>query len=357
MYELLIIWFFCIAFSSMTTITLTLSRKPLKQTWNDKCKQQALDAIEWFESLPDPKPTEIESCIDDEEIASVNETPEPVPIPRTGKVTMLAKDLAKCLNIVKDTVGSHTLPILNKVKIDFKDGMATFTTTNLETVTVTRCGCKIESEFTCLLPFKILKDLSELLYDDIVTFEQDTIAGQTYQHRSNMSGIPVILIKQGRQTITLFDDDPKDYPLTPKVEGQSVVISELPDAIKKVKDKMIANDNKHWNCSKFAGLYFDLSKPEIVATDGNRMKIAKLECESKDVQFRIDKDCALLLTKFKDMDCLVTSNDKATRFDFGTNVRGEYPLISHTIITQNLQGKYPDYESLKETEKDKVSVC
>jgi DNA polymerase III sliding clamp (beta) subunit (PCNA family) len=273
-------------------------------------------------------------------LESMTEIPDPpkVEYPQTGKVAMLADNLAKCLTIVKDTVGSRTLPILNKVKIDFKDGLATFTTNNLETVTVTSCGCKIESEFSCVLPFKILKDLSELLDDDVVVIKKDG---------------PVVTFTQGRNVTTLFDADPLDYPLMPKVEGQSVVISELAETIKKIKDKIIKSTYR-----SHEGLFFDLSKPNIVATDGYKMKIAKLECEPKPIQFRIDKECALLLAKFKDMDCIVTSNDKATRFDFGEHMRGTLPpSIYTTIITQNLQGTYPDYETLKESNKEAVSVC
>jgi DNA polymerase III sliding clamp (beta) subunit (PCNA family) len=352
MYGMLLIWFFCIVFFSLGNITLALTRKPVKQALKADCVEcDTLPEHDFGKPELDDRPEPLnDPCYPDfkEEIET---NPEPMIIPRTGKVAMLASNLAKALAIVKDSVGCRTLPILDKVLIEFKNDTATFTTTNLETAIVTTCGCKIESEFTCLLPFKIMKELSEALYDDIVTFEQSTTSS------SGRSNMPTILIKQGRQTITLFDADPQDYPPMPKVEGQSVVIGDIGDAIKKVKDKMIPMDSKHWNCGKYTGLFFNLSKPEIVATDGSKMKIATLNCEKKDIQFRIDKDCALTLAKFKNMDCMVTSNDKATRFDFGLYMQGEYPSIKTTIITQNLQGKYPDYESLKETHKEAVTVC
>jgi DNA polymerase III sliding clamp (beta) subunit (PCNA family) len=351
----------------MATITLTLSRKPLKQVDRtdsviNECRDNFCNKCgESFAVHNDDG-----SCIEDditenEETEPMDEIPDPpkVEYPQTGKGTMLAENLAKCLSIVKDTVGSNTLPILNKVKIDFKNGMATFTTTNLETMTITRCGCKIESEFTCVLSFKILKELSELLYDDAVTFEQSTSSGETYLSNRHYSNVPTVLIKQGRQTITLFDDKPEDYPPMPKVEGGSVAISELAETIKKVKDRILDSNYRH-NAYEIAahmnGLYFDLSKPNIVATDGYKMKIAKLECEAIPIQFRIDKECALLLAKFKDTDCRITSSDKVTQFDLGGYVR-HGDLGNITVITQDLQGKYPDYETLKETEKDKVCVC
>jgi DNA polymerase III sliding clamp (beta) subunit (PCNA family) len=365
MYELLLVWFFCIVFFTTSGIALALTRKPLKQAENTDC----VDCNETTE-LPETDFGDIPDSTDDiEDIIrtdlddiepdfgdeDMDETPEPI---RTGKVTMLAENLAKALNIVKDAVATRTtLPICTKVLIEFKEGTATFRTTNLDTMIVTSCGCKIESEFTCLLPFKILKDLSELLYDDIVTFEQSTTSGETYFYHKSYSNVPTILIKQGRQTVTLFDADPLDYPPVPKVEGQSVVISELSEAIKQVKDRIIAWDTKHYNCGHFAGLYFDLSKLNIVATDGSKMKIAELNCEPKPVQFRIDKECALTLAKMKDMDCIVTSNESGTRFDFGEYVRGEYPSIKISVLTQNLKGEYPDYEALKESHKELVSVC
>jgi hypothetical protein len=332
----------------MAIITLTLTRKP-KITWNDKCKQQAKEAIDWFNNYVESQDEDINkmesnndnfcpecgenymvhnddgSCIDDAEIETAendetedteikNEKPEPVK-ERTGKVTMLTENFAKCLNIVKDTAGNERscIPIIRKVLIEFKNGRATFRTTNLETMSITSCGGKIESEFSCVLPFKILKDLSELLYYDVVTFEQTSIGADDnaykHVHGSNLSIIKII---QGRNVCTLFDDDIQDYPPMPKIEGQSVVISELAEAIKKVKDKILpTKEYRHYE-----GLYFNLSKPEIVATDAYKMKIAKLECEPKPMQFRIDKECALLLAKFKDMDCVITSNDKTTQFDF-----------------------------------------
>jgi DNA polymerase III sliding clamp (beta) subunit (PCNA family) len=356
------IWFFCIVFFSLANILLVVTRKPIKQADKADCADSSNFCPKCGQhfivhngdgSCIEDEPMEIDE-MDEMNETEIDETPIPV-INRTGKVTMLTENLSKCLNIVKDSVGSRTLPILNKVLIEFKNGMATFTTTNLETAIVTSCGCKIESEFACVLPFKILKDLSELLYDDIVVIEQSN--DKSLWNRN--SNLKTITLTQGKNVCTLFDDDPQDYPPMPKVEGQSVVISDLPDAIKKVKDKIV---DSNWRKNAYAisshanGLHFDLSKPNIVATDGNRMKIATLNCEKKDIQFRIDKECALILGKFKDMDCMVTSNEKQTRFDFGLYLQGENPMIKTTILTQNLQGTYPDYESLKESHKELVSV-
>jgi DNA polymerase III sliding clamp (beta) subunit (PCNA family) len=335
MYEMLLIWFFCIVFFTTSGIALALTHKPLKQAENADCAEdESMDYTDEFEGE-----------------VNLDETPEPVIIPRTGKVTMLAENLAKVLNIVKDAIPTRTvLPIVMKVLVEFKDGMATFTATNLETAIITRCGCKIESEFTCVLPFSTLKDMSTLLYDDIVVVEKNG---------DRVSFIQTSPVTNNKHVCNFNDDNPKDYPPMPKVEGQSVVISELSEAIKQVKDKIIPFDNKHWNCGKFAGLFFDLSKSNIVASDGNRMKIAKLNCEPKPLQFRIDKDCALTLAKMKDMNCLVTTNENATRFDFGQFVGygmvKPYNLYA-TVITQNLKGEYPDYEALKESHKELVSV-
>lgn len=372
MYELLIIWFFCISFFAIGNIALVVNRKPSKQADKPDCVEST--GLDWLNSLPDDafvdleptetdEPDEVETDPEDEDESEVtfrnymdndqNNPPDPVPvIPRTGKVTMLAENLAKALNICKDAVGNERscLPIIRKVLIEFKNGMASFTTTNLETAIVTRCGCKIESEFSCALPFKILKDLSELLYDDIVVIEQSTFSGGTYDenHRRNYSNVSTVTLTQGRNVCTLFDDDPQDFPPVPKIEGESAVIMDLAESIKSVKDKIEKNE---WDNMKYCGLYFDLSKPNIVATDNYKMKIARLNCEPKPIQFRIDKDCALTLAKFKDTSCTVTSNDKATRF----GLKGTFQDI--TVVTQNLQGQYCDYEALKESHKEAVTVC
>lgn len=360
MYEMLLIWFFCIVFFATSNIILAITRKPVKQAIEADCAEKT--RLDWLKSLPEYKadPT-IESQdetdeveIDETEDEDMDETPKPV-IPRTGKVTMLASNLAQSLNIVKDSVATRTtLPIVLKVLIAFKDGSATFTTTNLETAIVTSCGCRIESEFTCLLPFRIMKDLSEALYDDIVVIEKLGMGKHPYK-----GNVPIVTFTQtnpvskNKNVVTLFDDDPQCYPPMPKVEGQSVVIGELSDAIKQVKDKIIKSE---YQVMKYCGLFFDLSKPNIVATDGKRMKISRLECEPKDMKFRIDRDCALILAKFKDIECLVTTSEKQTRFDFGLYMQGEYPMIKTTVITQNLMGDYPDYEALKESHKEMVSV-
>jgi DNA polymerase III sliding clamp (beta) subunit (PCNA family) len=365
MYEMLLVWFFCIIFFTLGNIGIVLTRKPIQRAnkpdcgdngnFCPKCGEHFAVHNDDGSCIEGVTETDFSNTILRPEFEVETKIIVPKKLERTGKATMLVENLSKALNICKDSYGSRCLPILEKVKIDFKDGIAKFTTTNLDTMIIATCGCKIESEFTCLLPFKILKELSEALYDDVVTFEQTYIESDTYKyvHGTNLA---IIKIKQGRQTITLFDADIQDYPPMPKVEGQSVVISDIGDAIKKVKDKMIPMDSKHWNCGKFAGLYFDLSKPNIVASDGNRMKIATLNCEPKDIQFRIDKDCALILAKFKDMECLVTAGENQTRFDFGLYMQGEYPSIKTTILTQNLQGTYPDYEALKESHKEAVSV-
>jgi DNA polymerase III sliding clamp (beta) subunit (PCNA family) len=331
MYEILIVWFFAIVLCSLANILLIKLRKPTARAVEAKSADCEADCVDFEDENIDDVPG-VEA--------------QPKSYPQTGKVIMLAENLARALDIVKDCVPDKytTLPIVRKVLIEFREGIATFTTTNLETAIVTNTGCKIESEFTCVLPFKILHEVSKVLHDDIVKITKNG---------------PIVTFQCANQTVNLIDDDPQDYPPLPKVEGESTVISELAESIKKVKDKLIPLDSKHWNCGKFAGLFFDLSKPNIVATDGNRMKIATLECEPKPMQFRISKDAALTLARFKEMDCRVTSSENATSFLFGEYVGmgmarpwdGRY-----LVITQNLKGTYPDYEALKESHKEAVSV-
>jgi DNA polymerase III sliding clamp (beta) subunit (PCNA family) len=318
MYEILIVWFFAIVLCSLANILLIKLRKPTARAVEAKSADCEADCVDFEDENIDDVPG-VEA--------------QPKSYPQTGKVIMLAENLAP---------DKHTtLPILRKVLIEFREGIATFTTTNLETAIVTTTGCKIESEFTCVLPFKILHEVSKVLHNDIVKITKNG---------------PIVTFQCANQTVNLIDDDPQDYPPLPKVEGESTVISELAESIKKVKDKIMPDKYGEHH----AGLYFDLSKPNIVATDNKRMKIAALECEPKPMQFRINKDCALALAKVKDMDCRVTTNDKATRFDFG-NYIGMSVLkpwdCRYSILTQNLEGTYPDYEALKESNKEAVTVC
>lgn len=262
---------------------------------------------------------------------------------------MLQENLQNALNIVKVGCAERTtLPILKNVLIDFgTDGMVTLTTNDLETVTQYSFGCKVVSDpFSVCLPCKFLADVVNELHNDLI---------EVWQHKRVGDDRPVTSFKCNRQTANIFSIDPVDYPPIPKIEGQSIEVYDLADAVKKVKDLLTDSNGNRWEHRQTEGLLFDLEKGLIVATDRKRMKAAHINATAPGMKFRISKKAATMLLKFKDT-VNITYQPKIKDRDWSA-VKFECKGI--TIITQDLEttnGKYPDYQSIIEKEENKNLV-
>jgi DNA polymerase-3 subunit beta len=254
-------------------------------------------------------------------------------------IVTLQENLNTALSIVKTGIPAkcYTLPILNNVLFQVDEGMIVLTTNDLETVTQCRVGCKVEKPFSTTIPCKILAETVNLFHNDLVTI--------TYKNF-------VTTFKCNNQTVNLNSKDAQDYPPIPKVEGQSIEVYDLPDAVKKVKD-LLTNDKIGFG--KTDGLLFDLEKGLIVATDCKRMKIAHVNTTAP-MKFRISKRAATMLLKFKDT-VKITYQPKTEDHDWSIV---KFECGHTTIITQNLEGRsqYPDYQSIadKEENRDLVEV-
>ena len=137
------------------------------------------------------------------------------------------------------------------------------------------------------------------------------------------------------------------------IETKQYIIADLPEAIKKVKDVIFETK---YGYEKTDGLYFDLANKNIVATNNHKMKIAKLDCEPSDLKFRITKDCALILAKYKGIyKVSITDKKDYNSIQFEHIAENEFSS-KLKIITMNISGTYPDYQKLAEDHKDKVKI-
>lgn len=259
-------------------------------------------------------------------------------------VKILSENFNHALSIVKTGIESRTiLPILHNVLIEFNAySGATFTVNDLETIIQQREGCKLEGEpFTVALPCKVLADIAEVFHNDIIEIMQSP--------KSNKTAI----LKCHRQTVNLNGSDPLDYPPIPEVEGKSIVVYDLAEAIKKVKDLLTDSNGHRFAQRQTEGLFFDFGAGLIVATDLKRMKIAHINATTLDgIKFRISKKCATMLLKFKDTVNVTYNNDPDCKFI-------KFECGNTTIITMNLEGsngKYPDYQRVASANKELVEV-
>jgi DNA polymerase III sliding clamp (beta) subunit (PCNA family) len=261
-------------------------------------------------------------------------------------IRVLQENLNTALSIVKAgiTERSRTLPILDNVLMDCgTDGMVTLTTNDLETVIQYQIGCKVEGDsFAITLPCKLLAEAVGELHNDVVDIT----------HYMGECKRMITTLKCNRQTLNLYGIEAQDYPPLPKTEGQSIVIYDLAEAIKKVKD--LLTTDKDYSIRNTEGLLFDLDKGLVVATDRKRMKITHINTTAPGVTFRISKKAATMLLKVKDT-VNVTYQPPDTE---GRNSHIKFESGKMTIITQNLESnsKYPDYQKVAETHKDLVEV-
>ena len=174
------------------------------------------------------------------------------------KFTCTQENLNKALNMVSHVASrSATLPILNNVLIQVKDGLINLNSTNLEIGISTNLRGKVEKEGSFTVQAKLLADYINLLPKENIELE---LKDQT------------VFVKSKNQETYVKGLDANDFPVIPEVEKKEPVVvksGDLRRALNQVMFTVTLDESR----PEISGVLFILNKKSLtlVGTDSYRL--------------------------------------------------------------------------------------
>ncbi|MAU24544.1 DNA polymerase III subunit beta [Chloroflexi bacterium] len=254
------------------------------------------------------------------------------------KLSCIQSNLRKGLATVSRAVATRsTIPETQNVLMATDNGRLKLTATNLEIAITTWIGAQIEEEGSVTIPARMLSDFINTLPDKKVDIE--TVPSPTGMkiHCANfdaqMNGI-----------------DPENYPPIPNIsDGPKVSISssDFKSSLSRVRFAVASDESR----PALTGVKVDVKGNELTlaSADGFRLAIESGSCESsvdEDVSVIVpgrtmNEIFSLLGTDSGMLDMTVTEQKSQALFKFG----------DVEVVTQLIQGNFPDYERLIPSEK------
>ena len=257
------------------------------------------------------------------------------------KLSCIQSNLRKGLSTVSRAVATRsTIPETQNVLIATDNGRLRLTATNLEIAITTWIGAQIEEEGSVTIPARMLSDFINSLPDKKVDIE--TVA--------NPIGLKIHCANFDAQMNGI---DPENYPPIPNIsDGPKISISssDFKSSLSRVRFAVATDESR----PALTGVKVDIKGNEftLASADGFRLAIETGSCESsveEDVSVIVpgrtmNEIFSLLGTDSGMLDMTVTEQKSQALFKFG----------DVEVVTQLIQGNFPDYERLIPGEKGTI---
>ena len=258
------------------------------------------------------------------------------------KLTCMQSNLSKGLATVGRAVATRsTIPETQNVLIATDNGRLKLTATNLEVAITTWIGAQIEQEGALSIPARMFGDFTNSLPDQKVEME----------FIPNPIGIKIHCANFDAQINGL---DSENYPPIPNItDGPKVSISatQFKSSLARVKFAVATDESR----PALTGVKLDIKENEftLASADGFRLSIEKGQCDST-----VDEEISIIIpqrtvneifnligNESGEVDITVTKQKSQALFKFG----------DIEVVTQLIQGNFPDYERLIPTEEGTVT--
>jgi len=245
------------------------------------------------------------------------------------KITCVGKNLKDAIIIAeRSTAKNQTLPILNGVYLEAKNGKLHIRSTNLEIALEVSIQGKVEKDGVVVVPAKSLGLFISNVGDDAITLQnqKDNLFIKTNKTETTIKGYPI-----------------EEFPLFPKVEAPNhftISSTVLKDCLSSVVVACSTSDIKPELSSVFVRLFKNTIK--FAATDSFRLAektiVSKTVHADTLVSILIPQKSVLELTK-------LLENEGETRVSYSKN----QILIEHNsfqFISRLTEGVFPDYDQI-----------
>jgi DNA polymerase-3 subunit beta len=233
----------------------------------------------------------------------------------------------------------HTLPVLANVLIRVADGVASFTTTDLEVELSARMAVEGAEPGEVTIPARKLFDIVRALPDGgMVDLKQE---GDR------------VKLTQGRSRFTLATLPASEFPATEAGEAlERIEIDQV--GFKRLLERttfaMAVQDVRYY----LNGLLVELREGGLraVATDGHRLALAETEGAG---ETEVKRQVIIPRKGILELQRLLEGGDAKVLLVFGRNhVRAE--LADSVVVSKLIDGRFPDYEAVIPLGADKIII-
>lgn len=242
--------------------------------------------------------------------------------------------LKKALSAVERVTGKNTtLPILENILLQTKDGLLYVTATNLEIGVSTSLGVKIEQEGSIVVPSGIFSQfIGALPPSSVITFETKgtEISIQSDRHNAKIQGF-----------------DSEEFPLIPKPKKNTQSFTVKGDALRQALVKNSISVSPQDVRVEFTGVYCRIVGEEMVfaSTDSFRLTETKIAFEKK-VDFEGDGGYILPGSTVSEILRLLGENIDRVQMIF----EDEQVFIMMDdvvyLVSRLISGSFPAYEQI-----------
>jgi DNA polymerase-3 subunit beta len=254
-------------------------------------------------------------------------------------VTCLQENLNRGLATVSRAVAARaTLPVTQNVLLQTEDSRLRLTATNLEIAISTWVGAQVEHEGAVTIPARMLTDF-------VNSLPSETGSKVEIELLKDQKGIQ---LKCKNFNATFNGTDPEEFPPIPTVKGGASVkipAVQLRGALQRVIFAAASDDSR----PVLTGVKVDLSGAEFAfaAADGFRLAVEKgalAQPAAEDIGVivparTLSEVARLLGDQASDVELSITAQKSQALFR----------LDNVEIVTQLVQGTFPDYEKLMPT--------
>src|SRR3989344_2505218 len=256
------------------------------------------------------------------------------------RISSLQKNLKQGLSVVSHIAGKNSsLPILNNILIEAKDGNIKLITTNLEIGIVYSVRGKVEEEGMFTVDSKVVSDYVSLLPNKRVDIKKDEKS---------------LIIETENYKTKILGQEAEDFPLIPSIEKDcfyKVNASELKKALSQV---IFAVSNSETRM-ELSGELFDFNdgKLVVVSTDSYRLaeKEVKIETNVKNgenkkiiIPAKTIQELIKILSGVRDDDA-IEGDMKDVEFYVSEN-QVMFSFGPVELISRLIEGQYPDYRQI-----------
>ena len=263
------------------------------------------------------------------------------------KLSCLQENLARGLTTVGRAVASRsTLPITQNVLLSSDQGMLKLSATNLEIAITTWIGAMIEQEGAITVPHRLLADLVSALPSDRVDLDLRGAGGADGDGEDDYAesaGGTVLHIACGRSVTNINAAAARDFPPVPQVdEGTATTIE--PGILRAGVGMVAFSAATDESRPVLTGVEMKLQEDKLImaAADGFRLAVF-----SRQLPRPVDEEIKVIVPArtLLEVQRLASEQSSPVRVNLAPE-KVMFKMESAEIVSQLLQGAFPNYEQL-----------
>lgn len=259
------------------------------------------------------------------------------------KVLVNQQEISFALNMVSRAINSNnTLPILNNILLEAKEGKLNFSATNLEIAIKLSLETKVIQEGSLTIPAKLISSYVSLLPNE--PLEIETLEDLSLEIKSVKSDTKIKGLKADDYPTIPVINDPETFTVNSKLFEKAI-------------NETVFSASLNTSRPILSGVYLIITKDEatLVSTDSHRLAEKKVKITTKNLEENIQ--CIVPARTMQELSKILSSLDKD---DLKVTISKNQILFSIkgiNLTSRLIEGVFPDYSKIIPTEsKTRVKV-